>query len=60
MRQGYLVSWNSRPAMGEFLIIAGDRAGRLLEAVVLDDDPEDEPVIIHAMPLRTRFQHYPR
>ena len=48
------------PATGEFLIIAGDRASRLLEVVVLDDDPEEEPVIIHALPLRTRFQYHLR
>lgn len=45
---------------GRVLIIAGDRSGRLLEVVVLDDDPEEEPVIIHAMPLRTKFHHYLR
>jgi hypothetical protein len=27
----------------------------MLEVVVLDDDPEGEPVIIHAMPLRPTF-----
>lgn len=45
---------------GRVLVIAGDRTGRLLEIVVLDDDPDEEPVIIHAMPLRTKFQHYLR
>lgn len=39
---------------GRTLIIGADRAGRLLEVVVLDDDPDEEPVIIHAMPLRPK------
>jgi hypothetical protein len=37
------------------LFIGADRAGRLLEVVVLDDDPAEEPLIIHAMPLRPKF-----
>lgn len=45
---------------GRDLIIGADRAGRLLEVVVLDDDPDDEPVVIHAMPLRPKFHHYLR
>lgn len=40
---------------GQALVIGADRAGRMLEVVVLDDDPEDEPVIIHALPLRPKF-----
>lgn len=35
------------------LYIGPDRAGRLLEIVVLDDD--GQPVAIHAMPLRPKF-----
>jgi len=35
------------------LYIGADRAGRLLEVVVLDDD--GEPVAIHAMALRRKF-----
>lgn len=35
------------------LYIGADRAGRLLEVVVLDDD--GEPVAIHAMALRRTF-----
>lgn len=35
------------------LIIGPDRSGRLLEVVVLD--PDDDPVAIHAMPLRSTF-----
>jgi hypothetical protein len=28
--------------------------------VVLDDDPGEEPIVIHAMPLRPKFFPYPR
>ena len=35
------------------LYIGGDRAGRLLEVVVLDDD--GQPVAIHAMAVRPQF-----
>lgn len=35
------------------LVIGADRSGRLLELVVLD--PDDDPVVIHAMPLRPKF-----
>ena len=35
------------------LVIGADTTGRLLEVVVLD--PDDEPVVIHAMPLRAKF-----
>jgi hypothetical protein len=35
------------------LYIGGDRSGRLLEVVVLDDD--GRPVAIHAMALRRKF-----
>jgi hypothetical protein len=45
---------------GRDLVIAADRAGRLLEVVVLDDDPDEEPVIIHAMALRPKFYDYLR
>ena len=38
------------------LVIGADTAGRLLEVVVLD--PDDEPVAIHAMPLRPKFHRY--
>lgn len=37
----------------QLLIIGPDRSGNLLEVVVLD--PDDDPVAIHAMPLRSRF-----
>lgn len=46
------------PGEGRDLIIGADRAGRLLEVVVLDDDPDEEPVVIHAMPLRPKFHRY--
>jgi hypothetical protein len=42
------------------LVIAADRSGRLLEVVVLDDDPEEDPVVIHAMSLRPKFYDYLR
>ncbi len=45
---------------GRTLVIGPDRAGRLLEVVVLDDDPDEEPVIIHAMALRPKFRNYLR
>ena len=38
------------------LYIGADTSGRLLEVVVLD--PEDDPVVIHAMPLRRKFYRY--
>jgi hypothetical protein len=38
------------------LIIGPDRAGRLLEVVVID--PEEQPAVIHAMPLRRKFYDY--
>ncbi len=45
---------------GRDLVIGADRIGRLLEVVILDDDPKEEPVVIHAMPLRPKFHHYLR
>jgi hypothetical protein len=41
---------------GRDLVIGADSSGRLLEIVVLDDDPNEEPVVIHAMPLRPKFR----
>lgn len=38
------------------LLIGGDRAGNLLEVVVID--PDSDPVAIHAMPLRAKFHDY--
>lgn len=48
------------PGAGRDLVIGADRSGRLLEVVVLDDDPDEEPVVIHAMPLRPKFHRYLR
>ncbi len=48
------------PGEGRDLIIGADRAGRLLEVVVLDEEPDEEPIVIHAMPLRPKFQRYLR
>jgi len=48
------------PGDGRDLLIGPDHAGRLLEVVVLDDDPGEEPVVIHAMPLRSKFYEYLR
>ena len=39
------------------LFIGTDRAGRLLEVVVLDPDTDDA-VAIHAMPLREKFYRF--
>lgn len=38
------------------LLIGPDRAGQLLEVVVLD--PDEDPVAIHAMRLRPQFHRY--
>ena len=46
------------PGDGRDLVIGADRSGRLLEVVILDDDPEQEPIVIHAMPLRAKFHRY--
>ncbi|MHB8188241.1 MAG: hypothetical protein ACYDDU_19680 [Dermatophilaceae bacterium] len=45
---------------GRILIIGADRTGRFGEVVVLDDFPDEAPVIIHAMPLRRKFLPYLR
>ncbi len=43
------------------LFIGPNRAGALLEVVVLDGDTDDEPpVAIHAMSLRRTFRHHLR
>ena len=46
------------PGDGRDLVIGADRPGRLLEVAILDDDPEQEPIVIHAMPLRAKFHRY--
>jgi hypothetical protein len=48
------------PGRRQDLVIRADRSGRLLEIVVLDDDADEEPVVIHAMPLRPKFHRYLR
>jgi hypothetical protein len=48
------------PGEGRDLVIGAVRSGALLEVVILDDDPNEEPVFIHAMPLRPKFHHYLR
>ena len=40
------------------LFIGADHSGKLLEVIVLDDDPDEPPVVIHAMPLREKFWPY--
>ncbi len=46
------------PDDGRDLVIGADRSGRLLELVILDDGPEQEPIVIHAMTLRAKFHRY--
>jgi hypothetical protein len=48
------------PGEGRDLVIGADPSGRLLEVVVLDDDPDEEPIVIHAMPLRPKFHRFLR
>lgn len=48
------------PGEGRDLVIGADRSGRLLEVVVLDDDPDEEPIVIHATPLRPKFHRFLR
>ncbi len=45
---------------GRDLVIGADGSGRLLEVVILDDDLNEEPLVIHAMPLRSKFNDYLR
>jgi hypothetical protein len=45
---------------GRDLVIGPSREGQILEIVILDDSLDEEPVIIHAMPLRSKFHHYLR
>jgi hypothetical protein len=48
------------PGDGRDLVIDADRSGWPLEIVVLDDDADEEPIVIHAMPLRPKFHPYLR
>ncbi len=45
---------------GRDLVIGADRFGALLEIVILGDDPNEELIVIHAMPLRPKLHHYLR
>jgi hypothetical protein len=47
------------PGEGRDLVIGADRCGRLLEVVILDDDPNEEPVVIHAMGASTHVPSLP-
>ena len=58
MPSAFPFEWSPVPVRD--LVIGADRTGRLLEIVVLDDDPEDEPIVIHAMLLRPKFYPYLR
>lgn len=41
---------------GDFTLFVGpDYAARWLEVVVLDDDPTEEPVVVHAMRAREKW-----
>jgi hypothetical protein len=42
---------------GRTLILGSDRAGRMLELVVMDRDSE-EARVIHAMAMRPKFRRY--
>ena len=42
------------------LLIGPATTGELLEVVVLDDDPEEDPVVIHSMKLRASFERLSR
>ena len=46
------------PGDGRGLVIGANRSGRLREVVILHDDPGQEPIVIHAMPVRAKFHRY--
>jgi len=54
-RSAFRCPW-CRQGDDRVLVIGADTAGRLLEVVVLD--PDGEPVAIHPMPLRQKFNRY--
>lgn len=56
IRHAVRVEFRTIALRDRLLIIGADRTGRLLEVVVLD--PDDEPVVIHAMQLRPKFYDY--
>ncbi|MFN8105136.1 MAG: hypothetical protein U0U69_11800 [Acidimicrobiia bacterium] len=53
IRAAVRAEFRSFPTGHGLFIIGADRSGRLLEIVVVD--PDDDPVVIHAMPLREKF-----
>ena len=46
----------TRQGHGLTLFVGHDFAGRLLEVVIVDNDPVEEPVVIHAVALREKFR----
>jgi hypothetical protein len=50
--------YESSQATGGISSLARTAPVGLLEVVILDDDPEQEPIVIHAMPLRAKFHRY--
>jgi len=56
MLHAYAVAVRSIPGEDNtHLLIGADWSGRFLELIYIDDE---DPRIIHAMPLRQRFYHY--
>lgn len=56
----FAIPHESSRARAEISSSAQTGSGRLLEVVVLDDDPDEEPIVIHAMPLRPKFHRFLR
>lgn len=52
----HVVTSTDAEALGATLYIGPDHAGNFLEVVVLDDDPEEQPIVIHAMKMRAKYQ----
>lgn len=55
-RQGHLVEAQIADSARKHGVLDED----ILEVVVLDDDAAQEPVVIHAMPLRSKFRDHLR
>lgn len=47
---------SSHPHAEDRVLIGPDRSGKLLQVVVID--PEDDPALVHTMPLRRKFYDY--
>lgn len=47
-----------RQSNDRVLVLAPDRNGRILELVVLDATDDEDEVVIHAMPMRPKFQRF--